>query len=249
MRVSDGLRALPLLALPFLALAPTLPAAAGPTLEVEILGVGVDARAARSLEELARDQGGIYGSFPTRTDDPALRARLAEGVAPGSVRVTGLRESRPDRGALAPARPSTRPPNPSTPGVTADACGRSLSVPLFRKWKESGGRYGRLGCPVTGEQAAPPSPRGTRGTQVAFEGAAGALLVHHATGPHRGEVHAIHGCIYRLYRDLGGTGSWLGFPVGDDYRTAGGRRTDFEGGAIAWEMGSPECRAYRLDGR
>jgi uncharacterized protein with LGFP repeats len=45
----------------------------------------------------------------------------------------------------------------------------------------------------------------------------------------------VHGCTFKLYQSLGGTGSWLGFPISDEYDVPGGRRSDFENGFVFWD--------------
>ena len=45
----------------------------------------------------------------------------------------------------------------------------------------------------------------------------------------------MHGCAFKLYQSLGGTGSWLGFPISDEYDVPGGRRSDFENGFVFWD--------------
>jgi hypothetical protein len=50
--------------------------------------------------------------------------------------------------------------------------------------------------------------------------------------------------LQREYHDLGGSGSWLGFPTKREYDWNGGKRTDFEGGYIYWD--GVRAKAYRL---
>ncbi|MFZ1029010.1 MAG: peptidoglycan DD-metalloendopeptidase family protein, partial [Limnoraphis robusta] len=50
--------------------------------------------------------------------------------------------------------------------------------------------------------------------------------------------------LQREYNDLGGSGSWLGFPTRREYDWNGGKRTDFEGGYIYWD--GQRAKAYHL---
>jgi uncharacterized protein with LGFP repeats len=64
------------------------------------------------------------------------------------------------------------------------------------------------------------------------------------TEPDRaGQSFEVHGCILQLYQSLGGTGSWLGFPIGDEYDVEGGRRGNFENGFIFWNAQTRVCHA------
>jgi hypothetical protein len=65
----------------------------------------------------------------------------------------------------------------------------------------------------------------------------------HGTGPRAGQAFEVHGCIFKLYQSLGGTGSWLGFPISDEYDVEGGRRSDFENGFIFWNAQTRVCQA------
>ena len=65
----------------------------------------------------------------------------------------------------------------------------------------------------------------------------------HATGPRAGQTFAVVGCAFRLYFQYGGTGSWLGLPLGDLVNTPDGRRQAFEGGTIFYTRATDECDA------
>ncbi|MEK7866080.1 MAG: hypothetical protein AAB434_05310 [Planctomycetota bacterium] len=47
-----------------------------------------------------------------------------------------------------------------------------------------------------------------------------------------------------MYQQGGGTGSWLGFPLSDEYAIQGGRRSDFEGGYVVWNATTGGTQAY-----
>lgn len=126
----------------------------------------------------------------------------------------------------------------------ANACGLTLGSGIHAKWTATGGERGLLGCPVTDERDALPSPRGTTGRYAEFRGGDGGFIVWHGSGPLAGRSFEVHGCAFKVYRSLG-TASWLGFPVSDERDVPGGRRSDFEGGSIVWEAAGRTCRAYR----
>jgi hypothetical protein len=73
----------------------------------------------------------------------------------------------------------------------------------------------------------------------------GGLIVWHRTGPRPGQSFEVHGCMHKLYQSLGGTGSWLGFPIGDEYDVPEGRRSDFENGNIFWDAQTRVCQARK----
>jgi hypothetical protein len=47
---------------------------------------------------------------------------------------------------------------------------------------------------------------------------------------------------------MGGTGSWLGFPISDEHDAPGGGRSDFQGGFIYFDANTRLCTAYRNSG-
>ena len=49
-------------------------------------------------------------------------------------------------------------------------------------------------------------------------------------------------------RALGGTGSWLGFPISDEYDVPGGRHSDFENGFVFWDARTRACQAFPYGG-
>lgn len=136
--------------------------------------------------------------------------------------------------------------NKSSPEKQAGlACSQSLSSALYDKWIEMGGENGRLGCPLTAESEAPGSPQGTTGRWVQFQKGDGGYLVWHQSGPNAGKAVEVSGCMFKLYANLGGTKSWLGFPLSDGREITTGARQDFEGGYVQWESKTYVCEAHK----
>ena len=145
--------------------------------------------------------------------------------------------------------------NGSTPSPTVVAkantmCGREVSVAIFDKWTEMGSQTGKLGCPINQQTDAPTSPQGSFGRWIQFEKGDGGYLIENTGSdsgkrlPVEGKAVEVTGCMYMLYSSLGGTKSWLGFPIGDGRETPTGARQDFEGGHILWDSKTRECRPY-----
>lgn len=137
------------------------------------------------------------------------------------------------------------PPPPPPP--SNDACGYSLGSDIYNKWVSLGGRSGFLGCPIMNEAEAGVSPQGTSGRWAEFSGGNGGFVIWHRTGRLANTSFEVHGLIFRLYKSLGGTASWLGFPISDEYDVPGGRRSDFEGGYIVWNAQTGETKAFQYD--
>jgi len=125
------------------------------------------------------------------------------------------------------------------------ACNLPLSAPIYNKWIEMGGENGRLKCPVEEENEAPASPQGTTGRWVRFSAGDGGYLIWHKTGSNAGKAFEVSGCMYKLYSSLGGTKSWLGFPVSDGQGTATGALQVFEAGYIVWDSKTYDCQAHK----
>ena len=51
-------------------------------------------------------------------------------------------------------------------------------------------------------------------------------------------AHEVHGHIRDKWRDLGWEAGSLGYPTSDEYAVSGGRRSDFEHGALVWRASS-----------
>lgn len=149
---------------------------------------------------------------------------------------------------------NTKPPTAgggNSTGGNPNACGFTLGPDIYNKWQQLGGESGLLGCAVMNEAEAGRSPRGTTGRYVKFGSPSGGSVIHwHRTGKYAGQAFETHGCIYQLFSNLGGSVSWLGFPISDEYSVSGGRRSDFEGGYIFWDAKTSKCQAlnyYDLD--
>jgi hypothetical protein len=122
-----------------------------------------------------------------------------------------------------------------------DCGGFTLGPDITAKWQQMGGKAGTLGCPQKDEAEASASPAGTTGRFVVFNGG---VIISHRSGPQAGRTFELHGCIATHFQKMGGTSSWLGFPVSDEYDIPGGRRSDFEGGYITWNAATGGCMAH-----
>ncbi|HKY59615.1 MAG TPA: LCCL domain-containing protein, partial [Gemmatimonadota bacterium] len=181
-----------------------------------------------------------YGPYKY-TEGNAAGTLQFDALAPGTYEIRG----RFNNGYDVQARASftvEATPGPVTP--PPNACGRTLGTGIFDKWQGLGGEGGFLGCPTSDEMEAAPSPQGTTGRWVSFAGSSG-MIVWHGTGARISHTYEVHGDIAKLYASMGGSASWLGFPISDEYDVAGGRRSDFEGGYILWNATTFETKAYR----
>ena len=133
----------------------------------------------------------------------------------------------------------------SVGGEAYQACEYFLGSGLYNKWLQMGGKSGRFGCPTMNETEAPSSPRGTTGRYTQFKKGDGGYLIWHGSGKVSGTTFEVSGCMFKLYHNLGGTKSWLGFPVKDGYTTSTGARQDFESGYILWDSKTSVCQAYK----
>jgi uncharacterized protein with LGFP repeats len=135
-------------------------------------------------------------------------------------------------------------------------CGQTVSAELFDKWTAMGGEDGKMGCPINQEADAPASPQGSAGRWIQFAKGDGGYLIEYtrppvAEGsiikplPLAGQVFEVSGCMFKLYASLGGTNSWLGFPISDGRETEPGARQDFEGGFVLWDRKTYACNAHR----
>ncbi|WP_459963453.1 LGFP repeat-containing protein [Nocardia sp. IFM 10818] len=89
------------------------------------------------------------------------------------------------------------------------------------KWSAMAWERGFLGYPISDEVGV------TGGRASQFQGG----NVYWSAGT---AAHEVHGAILSRYLQFGGTGSTLGLPVSDEYDITGGRRSDFQHGAIEW---------------
>ncbi|MCW4048742.1 MAG: PKD domain-containing protein [Candidatus Bathyarchaeota archaeon] len=106
---------------------------------------------------------------------------------------------------------------------------------VFIKWEELGYGSSALGLPISDERETPQSGAegfDTRGIICDFEG--GHIYWHHRdTGAYADQCFETHGAIDTLYTQMGGTASWLGFPISDEYENDSGyAQSDFETGYI-----------------
>jgi hypothetical protein len=100
-----------------------------------------------------------------------------------------------------------------------------------------GGEVIYLGDSLTNHIRAQQSPQGTEGFWRAYEDG----------GIYWSEQHGAVALWYAmddLYRSMGGTGSWLGFPTRREYQHLNGRAINFEGGYIFWQPGR-QPKAYK----
>jgi hypothetical protein len=155
--------------------------------------------------------------------------------------------------------PSSRIQSSSSPVSTnktnATMCGQTVSDAILSKWNEMGGESGKLGCPINQETEAPTSPQGSTGRWIKFAKGDGGYLIEYAPqlseanvkpAPLAGHVFEVTGCMFMLYADLGGTRSWLGFPIGDGQEVNPGARQNFEGGYVEWDRQTYRCEAHPL---
>lgn len=98
---------------------------------------------------------------------------------------------------------------------------------IHRRWELGGFAVCPLGLPISDEATAQPSgASGSTGKLNAFEGG----QIYWKTNA--AEAYEVHGEIRNTYVALGGSASWLGFPVSNEYTSNGRARSDFEGGYI-----------------
>jgi hypothetical protein len=96
--------------------------------------------------------------------------------------------------------------------VMKTACGHAISEVLYDKWMGLGGETGKLGCPINDETVAPGAHDSTSGRWIEFAKDDGAyLILRDYIG-----VFVVNGCIFKLYKQQGGTNSPLGFPTGNN---------------------------------
>ncbi|MEY2565314.1 MAG: hypothetical protein QOH88_3507 [Verrucomicrobiota bacterium] len=148
-----------------------------------------------------------------------------------------------DRGTAPPGPIGpTGPTGPTGPSDTTKACGYSLGSGIYNLWMRLGGERSVLGCAKKEEAEAGRSPNGTTGRYALFNDG---VIIWHRNGKHASTAFEVHGCIGGLYQSLGGTGSWLGFPISNEYSVSGGRRSDFENGYVFWNAQTRQCQALK----
>ncbi|NMG83264.1 MAG: hypothetical protein GIS02_03540 [Methanosarcinales archaeon] len=104
----------------------------------------------------------------------------------------------------------------------------------FNKWEELSYGESVLGLPTSDEgEASQSGAEGfdTTGVVCDFEGG---HICWHRTGEYNDKAFETHGAIDGIYHGESGSGSWLGFPITDEYKDSGTSyaRSDFEGGYI-----------------
>ncbi|RZB28611.1 MAG: hypothetical protein AEth_01871 [Candidatus Argoarchaeum ethanivorans] len=112
---------------------------------------------------------------------------------------------------------------------------------ICAKWCELGYASGELGLVTSDEREAAQSPIGTTGRVSDFEGG----HIHwHGSGDHYIITYVTHGDLDDLYTSMGGTASWLGFPVKDQEEVDGHGYCEFEGGYIGWDAIAGVYKAF-----
>ena len=154
-------------------------------------------------------------------------------------------------------RSASPEPTSTVAPKTEAICGHIVSPAIFKKWNETGGENGKLGCPINQLTDAPTSPLGSVGQWIQFAKGDGGYLIEWTPAQRNGQpinappdqlprqVFEVSGCMFKLYADLGGTKSWLGMPTGDGYEIPEGAQQNFEGGYIDWDRKTYVCNAHQ----
>ncbi|MFF5989966.1 polysaccharide deacetylase family protein [Prauserella flavalba] len=108
---------------------------------------------------------------------------------------------------------------------------REVHGAIMSKYAGLGTVNGFLGFPRTDERRCPDGI----GRYGQFQG--GSAYWSPSTG-----AHEVHGAILTRWASLGWERSRLGYPVSDEYAVSGGRRSDFQGGAIIWTAATGTTR-------
>jgi TIR domain-containing protein/LGFP repeat-containing protein len=98
----------------------------------------------------------------------------------------------------------------------------------YRYKKMGSDRWNKLGFPTTDEEDAS-SPYGSKGRRSLFENG---VIFWYESGNYYEQTYVIDGPIGQQFLSLGNSDCYLGFPISDPYPISGGKRCDFEGGAI-----------------
>lgn len=103
---------------------------------------------------------------------------------------------------------------------------------ITQKFRSVGAHGGVLGLPISDEQDGATSPYGTPGRFQRFENGS----IEFARGGRQPMTpFVVRGDTYQKYAELGFSGSWLGWPIGDEAPTGDRFRQNFEGGYITWD--------------
>ncbi len=114
---------------------------------------------------------------------------------------------------------------------------RSIKGAIRAYFNSMGATTSFLGLPVNHE-----TPTPTRfGAFNHFEG--GSIYWSPASG-----AHEVHGAIRDAWAGQSWERDWLGFPTSDEYSVPGGRRSDFQGGSIAWDARTGATTLLRSGG-
>lgn len=117
-------------------------------------------------------------------------------------------------------------------GYSTYACPSGLTIgAIDAKYRALGGCSSVVGGAVTAELGTPDGI----GRYNVFE--RGSIYWTPNTG-----AFEVHGRIREVWGELGWENGALGYPVSDEYSVAGGRRSDFQNGAIVWTAATGETR-------
>ena len=110
---------------------------------------------------------------------------------------------------------------------------------IFSKWEEMGFEKSFLGLPTSDEREAGTSGAEGFDTTGRVQDFEHGHIHRHRNGKHDGKAFETHGAIDDVYVEMGGTNSWLGFPVSDEKQdpSTGYPRSNFEGGYITTKDG------------
>ena len=100
---------------------------------------------------------------------------------------------------------------------------------IYATWSAMGYANNIIGLVTSDEREAVPSFKGTTGRVSDFENG---HLHWHSSGEHEGVTYVTYGELDEVYASMGGTASWLGFPVMDQEERDGHGYCEFEGGYI-----------------
>ena len=115
---------------------------------------------------------------------------------------------------------------------------------IYATWSAMGYADSILGLVTSDERDAVPSFKGTTGRVSDFENG---HLHWHSSGDHYMVTYMTYGDLDELYVSMGGTASWLGFPVMHQEDRGGYGYCEFEGGYIEWDAASGKYVAKKSE--
>jgi len=115
---------------------------------------------------------------------------------------------------------------------------------IYATWSAIGYANSILGLVTSDERDAVPSFKGTTGRVSDFENG---HLHWHSSGDHYMVTYMTYGDLDELYVSMGGTASWLGFPVIHQEDRGGYGYCEFEGGYIEWDAASGKYVAQKYE--